>query len=908
MATQLYILTGFTSNVTPSVPCPGYNDTTDTYTFTLYNDSGSIINAPIQIYFGISGNTVYGAGGSGPYVITPDIALGSSTTSANVDANINNDGSPACPCPCNDQTTITDVYIITSDPNYILTLVDVLPTPTPTPTLTSTPTTTPTATSNYCFSAITDASSWQYTDCCGVVQTGSGIGISVCYDNRYPTTGVAAGIIPCYTECPTPTPTTTSTPTATPTPTVTETPTNTVTPTNTQTPTYTSTPTATPTPSVTVGASPTQTETPTATPTPTVTPTEPYDVYLFQDCCNPSNQFRIQNVPGSLVVGSIYSITNSGFTGCATVLTYSATGTLYNGGTFIGPYIDCTTCGVCPSPTPTNTTTPTVTPTAGVTTTPTATPTNTPSPGSCSSTYCFRTTLSTLSGYSGNYAQTGTYNANYYYEGDGIDFGVVYYTGDRWCLSTSLGGTCLLEGSYPCYSACPDISANLFNAGVCPTPTPTPINCSPFDFTAYFDCDWEPVPTPTTSVPCGDVDFQLTAFMSTPTPTPSSVCNTGVSFSICSYNNTTPTPTNTPTVTITKTCDVQGQVSFVMLDETFSCVSVKVLVDCGSGEELYVTGGLTFNGIPITTGMTFSASINGSNRCVTYDRDDSNVSSNSIVDSIYVLFTDCSYCSTIPTATPTATKTSTPTPTSTTTQTPTNTATASVTPTVTPTKTSTPTPTATVGTTPPVTPSVTSTATPTTTNTPSVTPTNTKTPTMTPTITPSPNYVYVYQTCAGQPIIPTEVIQTIQSPIATVVGSTFKDINGNCWKYLGQFVSGYIATIGYTPLTYTGDYFATAFPTVYADCLTCISTPICYEYWFENVATGTGHSLAIRPNLTTPCPGYVIVNTPINVGDGICLQSTVPLTSGLSGAEWADMFIPAPVFGIDYTLTLNGCP
>jgi hypothetical protein len=49
-----------------------------------------------------------------------------------------------------------------------------------------------------------------------------------------------------------------------------------------------------------------------------------------------------------------------------------------------------------------------------------------------------------------------------------------------------------------------------------------------------------------------------------------------------------PTPSNTPTLTLTKTCDVQGQVSFVMLDETFTCTSVKVLVSCADGTEYYV--------------------------------------------------------------------------------------------------------------------------------------------------------------------------------------------------------------------------------------------------------------------------------------------------------------------------------
>jgi hypothetical protein len=530
-------------------------------------------------------------------------------------------------------------------------------------------------------------------------------------------------------------------------------------------------------------------------------------------------------------------------------------------------------CGPNVTPTPTETPTPTVTPSAGI----------------CDTTYCFRTTLSSLSGYSGNYTQGSIYNTKYTYSGDGVSTGVIYYTGDRWCLSTSLGGTCLLEGSYPCYSECPDISANLFTSGPCPTPTPSPINCDIFNFNAYFDCDWEPIPTPTPSVPCDDVNFDVTSILATPTPTPTSECNVSVSFSICSYTDTTPTPSVTPTLTLTKTCDVQGQVSFVMLDETFSCVSVKVLVDCTTGTEYYVTNSLIYNGIPVVTGMTMSALINDSNVCVTYDRDDSNISSNSIVTEIYGLFASCEYCSPNPTITPTATAT----------QTPTQTSTVAQTQTPTPTKTTTPTPTSTLGSTPPVTSSV----------TPTVTSTNTPTPTMTKTPTPTPGYVYVYQTCTGQNVIPTQVVQTVQSPITSVVGSAFKDSNGTCWSYLGQFGSTYIVTIGYTPLTYTGDYFASAFPTVYANCQTCISTPICYEYGAENITTATGHSTAIRfiqPGYV--CPGYSSSNTPIGVGDSGCLHSTVPLPNSLALAPvWADGWLPNPVLGVDYTLNSNGC-
>ena len=625
----------------------------------------------------------------------------------------------------------------------------------------------------------------------------------------------------------------------------------------------------------------TPTPTPTLTPTPTITPTETYDVYLFEDCCDSLNKFRFENVPGTLNIGDVYSIINPLFTGCATVIVYSPIGPLYSAsGTTFTQQVSCVSCGACPSPTPTPTITPTNTPT------PTITPTITPTPGLCPSVYCLRTNLPSLSGYNGNYTKISTYNGKDYYEGDGISFGTIYYTGDRWCLSDSLGGTCFLEGSYPCESNCPDISANLFNVGACPTPTPTPTVTLSFDFVAYFDCDIPPTPTPpTTTIPCDVVDFDVTSTLLPPTPTPTPVCNVGVSFSICSYNVTTPTPSITPTLTLTKTCDVQGQVSFVMLDETFSCTSVKVLISCADGTEYYIANNLNYNGIPVVIGLTMLAVINGNYVCVTYDRDDANISSNSYVTEVIELYGSCGDCS--PTPTPTTTSTTTPTPT--------------ITPTITPTSTVTPTVTPTPG----LSPSPTSTVTLTPTKTP------TQTPTMTPTMTSTPNYVYVYQTCPEQEIAPTEVIQTVQSPIAIIVGQTFKDSNGICWTYVGQFINNYIPTIGYLVVSYTGNYFVDAFNTIYTNCEDCITTPLCGEYYVENISGEIGHDTSIIFAIDNNylCPDSSNNLTPVAVGNGICIRTTVPLPDSLALTPvWGDGFIPLPVLGVDYTLTLNGCP
>ena len=702
-----------------------------------------------------------------------------------------------------------------------------------------------------------------------------------------PTTTTTVGLTPTATETSTPTPT--ETPTQTPT--NTETPTQTPTETPTQTPTNTETPTQTPTETSTQTPTPTETPTQTPTQTQTQTPTAGY-VVQFVDCTNSSNVFRFFNVPTTLSLGSVHYITGSiEFEGCATVVATTGDGPLYNGlgvsftqtasgcadsicptvsnraallykcsdssvfyatvkedtafvgaaylyngecysfVEFSGPggpnlndpdFADCISCKPTPTPTGTPQSTPTQTPTVSVT------------PSACTFTeFCFYTTLPSYSGYNGNYGIAGTHNSRLYYSGDGITSAVIYFTGDYWCLSTALDGSCVLRGGYPCNSLCPDISANDFNAGICPTPTPTPVDCSIFDFNAYFDCDWEPLPTPTPSIACDDVNFTIQSIGVTPTPTPSgNFCeNVAISFSISGYTPPTPTVTVTPSVTITRTVSLGGTVTFEMLDETFSCVSVKVLTDCQSGEEFYTTDSLSFSGVPVIIGTTMFVNVNGVDRCVVYSRDDKNFSSNSSLGNIVQIYGSCEFCSTIPTPTPTITSTPTLTPTPTT----------SITPSSTPTQTPTPSQTATIGSTPPPTPSQTRTA----------TATNTPTPSVTASPSATPNYVYVYQSCSplDKNVYPTQVIQTQKVSFVNEVNITFKDKDNNCWYYVGRFDSSYIAPPFIVTLTYNGNFFDGAPSLTYPDCVTCQSQPIdlCLEYLYFNAERcDNGASIVVK--------------------------------------------------------------
>lgn len=744
-------------------------------------------------------------------------------------------------------------------------------TPTETPTQTATPTETPTQTPTETpTQTVTQTETPTQTPTETPTQTATNTETPTQTPTETPTQTAT------NTETPTQTPTTTQTPTQTETPT--QTATNTATPT--ETPTQTATPTVTPT--VTPSQTTTQTQTPTNTSTSTNTPTQTQTqtqtptstistVIQFQDCTNGSNIFRFGGPGIPDTIGNTYYITGSiEFEGCATIVSGFTSGTLYdslgvtftqvptcadslcprtaiqaalltkcsNGDVFYanvnedtafvgaaylyngecysfvefsgpgGPdfgdpdFDDCTFC--VPTPTPTNTPQPT----------PTQTPTVSATPSACTFTdFCFYTTLPSFSGYNGNYEVAGTYNSKLYYSGDGLTSAVIYHTGDYWCLASGStpGGSCLLRGSYPCNSQCPDISANDFSGGVCPTPTPTAIDCSIFDFDAYFDCAYVPPVTPTPSVPCDDVNFTISSFGVTPTPSPTgNFCSgVGISFSLSGYNPSTPTVTLTPSVTLTKTVNLGGTVTYEIMDQTFSCVSVKVLTDCGSGEEFYTSDSLSFSGTPVVIGMTMFVQVNGVNRCVTYTRDDNNLSSNSNLGGIVQIYSSCEYCNTIPTPTPTTTSTPTNTPTST----------AGATPTNTPTQTATPSQTATVGTTPPPTP--TQTRTPTATNTP--------TPSITASPSATPNFLYVYESCnrigGGRGNI-TQVIQTQPVSFSISVNQVFKDTEGNCWTYIGQFNTNYIAPPRITPINFSGNYFTGSPSQTYTDCVTCATANI----------------------------------------------------------------------------------
>jgi hypothetical protein len=235
---------------------------------------------------------------------------------------------------------------------------------------------------------------------------------------------------------------------------------------------------------------------------------------------------------------------------------------------------------------------------------------------SCSITgYCI---FDTGFSYDDNYVSGGTYDGNSYYTGETNGYFIYYSTGDtQWCLSSSLGGSCLLSGKSPCYEECPDLCDEYFFSGACPTPTPspTPNVCEGFDFSAIFDCEYIPTPTPSPTP-------SITPTM-TPTPSTSPLCSVvGADVFITGYTPTpTPTPTTTPTQTpeYTRPCNFSGDVYFNLIDSYIQCPLSKQFQDCYNGLMYYTTNIISNpTGGTVDENMIFYANVNGVNKCISY--------------------------------------------------------------------------------------------------------------------------------------------------------------------------------------------------------------------------------------------------------------------------------------------------
>jgi hypothetical protein len=284
-----------------------------------------------------------------------------------------------------------------------------------------------------------------------------------------------------------------------------------------------------------------------------------------------------------------------------------------------------------------------------VSATPIATPTNTPTPTVTPSTgwnlcpveeYCLLTYFPDTETYDGTYYSAGTYNDRVFYSGD---TGVIYYGNLQWCLSDTLGGTCILHGSYPNYGICPDLCSDLFSSGTCVTTTSTTNPCNIFDFEAYFDCDVST--TTTTTIPCSATSIDVSFSSYTTTTTTANPCGdvTG-DIIISAYTTTTTTNTGTTTTTTTRDIVISGDVTYTLVDTVFVCPSQTYnFQDCITLENYYIESSTAFNSIDLFINYVYSMDINGLVSCYTY-LGTSTVSPNATLNQYYNMYLTCSTC------------------------------------------------------------------------------------------------------------------------------------------------------------------------------------------------------------------------------------------------------------------------
>jgi hypothetical protein len=254
----------------------------------------------------------------------------------------------------------------------------------------------------------------------------------------------------------------------------------------------------------------------------------------------------------------------------------------------------------------------------------------------------------------------GKYSGATYYPGNSIEESYLFKKDKRWCLSDSLTGSCVVSGTYPCSSVCPDIDGDIISTGICLTTTTTSA-CDLFDFSAYFDCDIE-LPTPTPTLPVTDTTTFIPTPTPTPTPTQTSLCNF-VNMTISSKtisDSVTPTPTQTYSGVLT-TSGLTASTLTLMGNLVFEGERVNKLIECETGIIYYVFEPIKSGSTQFSTGTTLQVILNNIEKCVTYVPGTSN-SINAILNGINKVLTSCNDCA-IPTATPVLPPTQTPQPT-----------------------------------------------------------------------------------------------------------------------------------------------------------------------------------------------------------------------------------------------------
>ena len=456
---------------------------------------------------------------------------------------------------------------------------------------------------------------------------------------------------PSTTQTRTPQPTPSHTPTTTPdvTPTITNTPSHTPTTTAdvTQTPTVTQTQTPTTTAEVTQTPTVTQTQTPTTTAEVTQTPT-------VTQTHTPSATADVTQTP-TVTQTQTPSRTPGGTPQPTPTQTPSTTADVTQTPTVTQTQTPSDTPGETPTQTPTTTADVTQTPTVTLTQTPSGTPGGTPQPTPTQ-------TPSTTADVTQTPTVTQTYTPSS--TPDGTPSVTPTQTPSTTADVTQTPTVTLTQTPSDTPAGTPDVTqtqtpSTTPDVTQTPTVTQTQTPSDTPDVTQTQTPSTTPDVTPTQTVTLSPTRT------STHTPTPTKTVTV------------TPTITQTPTPTITPTSSAvqpfDGSVTFRMFDEEFVCNTVRKLVSCDNSQTYYVTSSISYDGTPITTGMTFVGNIVsalGSEKICLYYDSDVDGSSTAYITEVFSIETDCDTCDVPVSPTPTMTPTMTNTPTLTTTPTP----------------------------------------------------------------------------------------------------------------------------------------------------------------------------------------------------------------------------------------------
>lgn len=381
------------------------------------------------------------------------------------------------------------------------------------------------------------------------------------------------------------------------------------------------------------------------------------------------------------------------------------------------------------------------------------------SPGDAIQNFCVSTQYNTLNSNVGNYSVANVLYDDYVYY-TGQTGGFIYFNTDReqWCLSGTLGGNCLLAGKFPCYG---EINPDLYNGIVFSgaCPTPTPSPVSCDVIDFAAYFNCELSPTLTPTPTITPTRTMTPTVTPTPSRTSGLAVNVGMSAYTYTYPNVSVSPT--PSITPTNNIIITGNTIYNVLDKTFAFTGTRLLTECSTGLVYYAYQDLIFAGIPVVIGEVMRTVVDGAQRCFEYTRNIATVNSSNIyIDQILAVSNSCATCLITPTPTPTT----------------------------------------------------------------SITPTPTVTPTIEVTPTPSSGLVYVFQSCLpiGLSTNPSLIIQTQGYQTSLLVNSVIKDVDDNCWSYLGAYSNTYIPPINVNPITYTGNYFASYTSSSFVDCQACL--------------------------------------------------------------------------------------